>query len=85
MGKKKQHLLEQIKDRYSQFKDTTFIRNAQDFENFISQKCPNFAHKGPREYPVLVEAVSIGADKRPVIGYTYVTQVQKYIFDRKLA
>jgi hypothetical protein len=85
LAEKKQHILEQIKDRYVQFKDTTFISNKDCFEKYIKDKCPNFAHKGPREYPVLVEAVSVGSEKRPVIGYTYVAQVQQYIFDRKLS
>ena len=83
--KSKKHILDEIKTRYSHFKKCTFISNRDGFEKFIQEKCPNFAHKGPREYPVLVECVLISGDKRPVIGYTYIAQVQQYIFDRKLS
>jgi len=80
-----QHILEQIKDRYSVFKDTIFIKDKESFRKFIDERYPNFAHKGPREYPCLVEAVSLKGDSRPIVGYTYVEQVQQYIFDRKLS
>jgi len=83
MGKK-QHILEQIKGRYPEFKDTTFIRNKESFKEFIKDNCPYFAHKGPREYPCLVEAVTSKGDSRPIMGYTYIEQVRQYIFDRKL-
>jgi hypothetical protein len=83
MGKKK-HFLEQVKDRYSLFENTTFISNEKCFFEFISEACPDFAHKGPREYPLLVEVVKVNPNNRPILGFVYTEQVQRYIFDRKL-
>jgi len=79
------HILEQVRDRYSLFKDAMLIINKRAFTDFISQKCPDFVHKGPKEYPVLVEAVSLGDGETPIIGYVYTAQAQKYIFDKKLS
>ena len=57
MGKST-HILQDIQNRYEEFKGTTFISDKKSFTKFISDNCPNFAHRGPKEYPCLVEAVS---------------------------